>query len=197
MKGIYLAACKARHLNYDIVYQDIDSQYNCELGGDMLDIDLSSYDYIIATPPCNWYSKSNPYFYRSLYSLKTMHLLPCILLKAATSGKPFIIENVRNDIKFQHMGIFRICEELNIYIITVGRHTYFTNVFCDLTVIQHQDFINGGKRINNDGYNQGGSNVHEVIESWLSCLYDGMPLSNTEILFKYLDNNVKYIVKDI
>lgn len=178
MKGIYLAACKARHPNFDIDYQDIDKQFNCDIGGDMLDVDLSKYDFIIATPPCNFYSKSNPYFYKSLYALKTLHLLPCILIKAAVSGKPFIIENVRNEVRFEKMGIFRICEDYGIYHQYVGRHTYFTNVFCDLTVVQHQDFINGGKRINNDGYNQGGSNVHEVIECWLNCLYEDMPLSN-------------------
>lgn len=195
MKGIYLAACKARHANYDIVYQDIDDSYNCDLGGDMLDVDLSKYDYIIATPPCNWYSITNPYWYRSFYSLKTMHLLPCILMKAAMTGKPFIIENVRNSVRFNLVGIYRICDDLNIFVTTVGRHTYFTNVFCDLTVFQHQDFLCGGKRINNDGYNEGGSNVHEVIDTWLSCLYDGMPLSNSAVIDKYISSNIKYIYK--
>ena len=33
MKGIYLAACKARHTNYNIDYQDIDSRYKCNIGG--------------------------------------------------------------------------------------------------------------------------------------------------------------------
>ena len=37
----------------------------------------------------------------------------------------------------------------------------------DLDCPQHQDFVYGGKRVNNDGYNQGGSNVHVVIEKWL------------------------------
>ena len=34
-------------------------------------------------------------------------------------------------------------------------------------VPQIQDFKYGGKRVNNDGYNQGGTNVHNVIEIWL------------------------------
>ena len=34
-------------------------------------------------------------------------------------------------------------------------------------VEQHQDFKYGGVRINNDGYNQGGSNVYAVIEKWI------------------------------
>lgn len=195
MKGIYLGACRARHYLWNIVYQDIDPQYNCDLGGDMLDVDLSQYDFIIATPPCNWYSITNPYSHRSMYSLKTMHLLPCILLKAACSGKPFLIENVRNNVKFSQIGIFKICEDLNIYVITVGRHTYFTNVFCDLTSIQQQDFLMCGKRINKDGYNQGGYNVAVVVESWLNCLYEDMPLSNTDILINKYNNH--YIYKNI
>ena len=34
----------------------------------------------------------------------------------------------------------------------------------DFLLIREDD---GGKRVNNDGYNQGGSNVHIVIEKWL------------------------------
>lgn len=170
-KGIYLAACKARHPNYNLVYQDIDKRYNCDIGGDMLDVSLDDYDYVIATPPCNWYSIANPYWWHSEYAIRTCILLPLILLKLANCGKPFLVENVRNNIKFQQMGIFRICEKYNIYIQYVGRHTYFTNVFCNLDCIQHQDFNSGGKRINNDGYNQGGSNVHEVVESWLAAIH--------------------------
>ena len=40
----------------------------------------------------------------------------------------------------------------------------------DLDCLQHQDFVYGGKRVNNDGYNQGGSNVHVVIEKWLKYI---------------------------
>lgn len=97
MKGIYLASCKARHNNYDIIYQDIEKdKYHCDLGGDMLDIDLSKYDYIIATPPCNWWSKANPYYKKSAYSLQTKHLLPDTIIKLGKQSKPFIIENVIN-----------------------------------------------------------------------------------------------------
>ena len=81
MQGIYLAACKARHLGYDIVYQDVDAKYHCDIGGDMLEVDLSPYDFIIATPPCNWWSQANPYYWFSEYALKTRHLLPLTLIK--------------------------------------------------------------------------------------------------------------------
>lgn len=171
MRGIYLAACKARHLNYDIVYQDIDSKYECDIGGDMLEVDLAAYDYIIATPPCNYYSIANPYYFESEYSLKTLHLLPLILKKLALLGKPFLVENVKNKTRMAAVGIFKLCEKYNIYFQEVGRHTYFTNVFCNLDCPQHQDFQQGGIRINNDGYNQGGSNVHEVVEAWLAAIH--------------------------
>ena len=57
MLGIYLGAYEAYHLNYKIVYQDINGKR--DLSGDMLDIDLTGYDFIICTPPCNWWSKAN------------------------------------------------------------------------------------------------------------------------------------------
>ena len=46
-------------------------------------------------------------------------------------------------------------------------YIYISNIIVDLQCEQHQDFVYGGKRVNNDGYNQGGSNVHVVIEKWL------------------------------
>lgn len=77
MKGIYLAAFEAYHPNHDIIYQDINGLR--DLGGDMLDVDLSSYDFIIATPPCNYWSRCNYRRDISDYSLKTKHLLPGII----------------------------------------------------------------------------------------------------------------------
>lgn len=168
MKGIYLAACKARHPNYNIIYQDIDTKYKCDLAGDMLDIDVSDYDFIIATPPCNWWSKANPYYKKSAYSLQTKHLLPDIINKLGLQEKPFIIENVVNKKRMQENGIFDLAKKYNMYVIFYGRHTYFTNRYVDFSdVEQHQDFRYGGVRVNNDGYNQGGSNVYAVIEKWL------------------------------
>ena len=41
MKGIYLAAGKAEHSNYNIVYQDITGDR--DIGGDMMEVDLSCY----------------------------------------------------------------------------------------------------------------------------------------------------------
>lgn len=59
MKGIYLAAFRARHPNYNIVYQDINPRCKCDLQGDMLEVELKDYDFIIATPPCNYWSRAN------------------------------------------------------------------------------------------------------------------------------------------
>lgn len=172
MKGLYLAACKARHPNHDIVYQDIDPKYQCELGGDMLAVDLEGYDYFIASPPCNYWSKANPYYWYSPYALGTMHLLPCILIKLAKLQKPFLVENVKNLERMRSMHIFQLCDKFNIFVYFVGRHTYFTNLpFIDLSCPQTYDFTNRGVDISGERYgkrNQGGKNVHLVVEAWLS-----------------------------
>lgn len=74
MKIIYLAAFKAHHPNWNMVYQDINGKR--DIAGDMLEIDLTPYDVIIATPPCNYYSRANYRRETSEYSQKTKHLLP-------------------------------------------------------------------------------------------------------------------------
>lgn len=93
MKGIYLPSYKALHPNHDIVYQDINGER--DIGGDMLEVDLSPYDYIIATPPCNWWSRANYRRNSYEYALKTKHLLIDILHKLCNQSKPFIVENVK------------------------------------------------------------------------------------------------------
>ena len=173
MKGIYLAACKAHHPKHDIVYQDIDPRYGCDLGGDMLEVDLSPYDYIIATPPCNWWSQANPYYWRSEYSLKTRHLLPLMLIKLGGQRKPFILECVRNLKRYKENNIFRICEMYGINHQVVWRHVYFSNTDVNVSCPQIQDFKIHGKRVNNDKYNQGGTNVHACIEKWLEVIDNG------------------------
>ena len=171
LKGIYLAACKARHEDHNIIYQDIEQKkYKTHLGGDMLDTDLFGYDYIIATPPCNWWTKANPYYWFSEYALKTRHLLPCVLMKCAKSGKPFVVECTKNIKRYKENNIFRLCEKFNIKWQVVGRHVYFSNKEYDLNCPQIQDFKYGGVRVNNDGYNQGGTNVHNCIEIWIQAV---------------------------
>lgn len=169
MKGIYLASCKARHEAYDIIYNDIEAKYNADIVEDMLKVDLAPYDFIIASPPCNWWSKANPYYKTSKYALETKHLLPDTIIKLAESGKPFIIENVKNIKRMAENGIFDLINKYGLFYQFVGRHFYiYNNFLLDLNCDQIQDFKYGGKRINNDGYNQGGTNVHNVIEIWLN-----------------------------
>lgn len=166
MLGIYLGAYKALHPNYNLVYQDINGKR--DLGGDMLDVDLSSYDFIIATPPCNFWSiaRGNRC---SQYSLDTKHLLPAIIVKLMKLNKPFIVENVINKKRMQPYGLFDV--DCKIYFI--GRHTYWTNIdLGDISEIeQRQDFKYGGYVIQYDDMknqdHQGGFNVYNVIERFL------------------------------
>lgn len=172
MKGIYLAACRAYHENYDLDYNDINEGYHINIVGDMLKVDLSNYDVLIATPPCNYYSRCNYRRDTSEYALQTKDLLPNIIKKFSLSNKLFIIENVRNYKLMKELGIFKLCDSLGVFYYFYGRHTYFTNIMLNLNNIsQRQDFLNGGVRINyNDDfskYNQGGYNVHQVIEYFL------------------------------
>ena len=160
MKVIYLASFKALHTNYDIVYQDINGKR--DLGGDMLDIDLTPYDVIIATPPCNFYSKARGNRKPSEYALQTKHLLPSILQKCLNLGKPFLIENVIN--KKLMIDVIKLAPHLYF---EHGRHAYFSNIKFDYkTIPQTYDYSYGGYQINPKN-NQGGENVHHVIEGFL------------------------------
>ena len=122
MRGIYLAAFKALHEEHDIVYQDINGKR--DIAGDMMNVDLTPYDYIIATPPCNYYSRANYRRETSEYAQKTKHLLPGILKKLIALGKPFIVENVRNKRIFTELGLLN----LPCHIYLIGRHTYWSNI---------------------------------------------------------------------
>lgn len=170
-KGVYLAARGARHSNYNIVYNDIDPSFNCDLSCDMLSVDLSLYDFILATPPCNYYSRCNYRRDISNYALKTRHLLPSIIIKLAKLGKPFIVENVRNFELFKKCNIFDICDKYNVNVYFVGRHTYFTNVFVNLTCPQHFDFYNHGIKRYKGINTQGGENVFNCFEIWLEYIH--------------------------
>lgn len=184
MKIIYLAAYKAHHPKWDITYQDINGKR--DIGGDMLEVDLTPYDVIIATPPCNYYSRANYRRETSEYSQMTKHLLPGILQRLIQINKPFIVENVRSPIRFQSAGLFN----LPLYIYIYGRHTYWTNIPFNpsnipqfneykLTISKKQEdgtWHKTGKRyiknMNNlaSSNRQGGTNVHNVIEWWLEVV---------------------------
>lgn len=129
MKGIYLCSGYALHNNYNLVYQD--KFINRDLSGDMLEIELSNYDFIIATPPCNYWSRANYRRECSEYSLSTKYLLPCILYKLIMLNKPFIVENVMNKPLFNKYGLL----SLPCFVYTIGNHTYWSNIIFSTTGI--------------------------------------------------------------
>jgi len=162
MTGIYLASFRAYHPLHNIVYQDINGKR--DIGGDMMDVDLSNYDYIIATPPCNYYSRANFRRNVSEYALKTRHLLPDILFKLSVLNKPFIVENVRNITIMNQQGIFDIVNKYGLFVYFIGRHTYFSNCMVNLQCKQYFDDIHHVYTANR----QGGLNVHNVIEIFIN-----------------------------
>lgn len=164
-KILYLAAYKAYHGGWDIDYQDIDGKR--DIGGDMMDVDIEPYDLVIATPPCNYWSRANYRRDTSEYSQQTKHLLPAILEKLINSGKLFIVENVRSEKMFKKAGIL----DLQCYVYYIGRHTYWTNIYLSdgeieaLKRRQTKDFTNEkGWTTRLKKNSQGGDNVHTVIE---------------------------------
>lgn len=182
MRGIYLAAYKGRHPNYDIVYNDIVDLPGIDLVCDMLTVDLTDYDFIIASPPFNYYSKANYRRYTSEYSQRTKHLLPDILFKLSKLDKPFIVENVRNKSAFKFLGLLDLP---GVYVIEYGRHTYFTNVnFSCVGIPQSFDFSDRGKRLTSNC--QGGDNVYLVIERWLNQVVNGVYVNYQTCIFDYM-----------
>lgn len=184
MNIIYLGAHKALHKEYKIIYQDINGKR--DIAGDMLDIDISQYDIIIATPPCNYWSRANYRRETSEYAQKTKYLLPSILLKLQNQEKPYIVENVRNNKLFQQYGLYNG----KSYVYEHGRHTYWTNIpFNPSNIEQSSDFKAINKKLDDGSWQtpngnivksngvtrlksntQGGDNVHKVIDFWLKSI---------------------------
>lgn len=163
---IYLAAGKGKIEipGTSVTYQD--KIIKRDLSGCMLEIDLSSYDVIIATPPCNYWSRAhgkNINREKSEISQATKHLLPDILDKLSKQTKPYIVENVINK------NLMRdIINNFNGFYYEIGRHSYFTNIaFNGKYIKQTTDFSSGGTYIGKKGQRQGGENVKNVLEYWL------------------------------
>ena len=161
MKIIYLAAYKAYHPKWDVTYQDINGKR--DISGDMMEVNLDPYDVIIATPPCNYWSRANYKREISEYSQKTKHLLPYILNKLKYMDKPFIVENVINNKLFCEYGLYN----LGLFVYEIGRHTYWTNIpFNGSHINQIFDNVNN----TSSSKRQGGHNVQNVIEYWLETI---------------------------
>lgn len=117
----------------EIVYQD--KYVARDIGGDMLFADISSYDIIVASPPCNWYSRANNFKQRekSKYSNETKHLLPDIIKRLQDLDKPIIIENV-----ISKRRMIDIINSTRLHYYEIGRHCYFTNRMFDFSRIPQQ-----------------------------------------------------------
>ncbi len=163
-KVIYLACGKAKLKNQNVTYNDLYEEA-AELKCDMLQVDLANYDIILASPPCNYYSKARGNLPPSKYAENTKHLLPDIIKKCISLDKPFIIENVRNKPLFQKLGYFNY----PCFVYFLGRHTYWTNIMVDFSHIpQTYDFSFGGIKLKS--YVQGGENVNNVFDYFIDYI---------------------------
>lgn len=159
MKGIYLACKQHRIKGVNLDYNDIEDYEGITHKCDMLEVDLSNYDYIIATPPCNYYSIANYRRETSKVALSTKHLLPSIIKKCEDLGKPFLIENVCNS---------TLLPKSNVYEFNFGHHHFYTNIFLlvpdkSFAVKQNKAKLSYGKRDNN-------YNVHLIIDLFLEAI---------------------------
>lgn len=166
-KVIYLASGRAKLNHPNVVYNDYKEKR--DLICDMMLVNLEDFDILIATPPCNYYSRANISRETSKYALETKNLLPGILDKFIKTGKPFIVENVRNEPLFKKLGLY----DKNCFIYKHGRHTYWTNVFINMQGIpQEHDFkqIPGYGCVRLKSYVQGGKNVNDVLDYFLDVV---------------------------
>ncbi|MCS4536767.1 hypothetical protein NXS15_01300 [Mycoplasma sp. CSL7475-4] len=128
----------------------------------MLSVDLSPYDFIIATPPCNYYSRANYRRETSEYAQRTKHLLLEILAKLRAQDKPYIVENVINK-KLMREFLHHSGE----YLYFVGRHTYWTNIKLDQFKQEKEPLIQSIASKNR----QGGRNVFLIVEEFLDKIH--------------------------
>lgn len=156
MKVLYLAAHTAQLENEDTTYQEILGTR--DIGGCMLETNLEGYDLILATPPCNYWSRANYRRETSPYAQKTKHLLPEILKKLKDLGKPYVVENVINKVIMGKV-IEEHVDENNHYI-ELGRHCYFTNIDVDISHLKQNDYI---VQLTHPRDRQGGNDVNNTF----------------------------------
>lgn len=174
IKKILYGCCFTADLNCELIdYVDIipnlkksKGRYICS---SIENINFNDYDIILCSPPCNFYSRAAGNRH-SDYALKTRHLLPFCINEAYKTGKPFIVENVRN-----RKYMFNLDIPNDVIIIEYGRHTYFTNILFNIqSAVQRQDFKMHGHVIKYDDMpdlsHQGGFNVNNVFVEFLKSL---------------------------
>lgn len=165
-KVIYLASGYAKLQEPGVVYNDLIVPR--ENRQDMLDVDLSAYDILIATPPCNFYSYARGAKQPSDYAISTAHLLLDIIIKFYYTGKPFIVENVTNKTTLDF--IWAMCADLGLYRFKHARHTYITNVRFDISSVPKEfDFCKGGYFINPFSDRQGGNLVSAILDLFIKA----------------------------
>lgn len=160
MKGIYLCARKHRIKEYNMDYNDIINYPGINKCCDMLEIEINDYDYVIATPPCNYYSRANYRRETSKVAQETKHLLPGILKKLKNYNKPFLVENVLNA---------ALLPKTNFFEFEFGNHHFYTNIMFaipikEMAIKQNKQYVSREKRDNNP-------NVHIVIDSFLKAIH--------------------------
>ena len=174
IKVLYLAAGNA---NIDdipgvqVVYQD--KFVKRDIGGDMLFVDISSYDIILASPPCNWYSRANNFKQRekSRYANDTKHLLPSIIKKLECIDRPVIIENVISKTR-----MVDIIENTTLFYYEIGRHCYFSNRFFNFSNIP-QEVVGVDRPVLNrltTSKRQGGFDVNIVFKWFIEMEKGGL-----------------------
>jgi len=165
-KIIYLAAGYAKLQEPGVVYNDLIIPR--ENRQDMLEVDLSQYDILIATPPCNFYSYARGAKKPSEYALSTAHLLLEIIIKFYETGKPFIVENVTNKNTLDF--IWAMSADLGLYRFKHARHTYITNIKFDIDSVPKEfDFKTGGYFINTFSDRQGGNQVSAILDLFIKA----------------------------
>ncbi|MCL2621422.1 MAG: hypothetical protein FWD32_00070 [Firmicutes bacterium] len=165
-KTIYLASGYAKLKEFGVIYNDlIIPRENRQC---MLEVDLSDYDILIATPPCNFYSYARGAKLPSKYALETAHLLLEIIIKFHGTGKPFIVENVTNRTALDFIWV--MAAELGLYRFKHARHTYTTNVRFDISGVPKEfDFCKGGYFVNPFGNRQGGNQVSAILDLFVKA----------------------------
>ena len=166
MKGLYLCSREHRIPGYEIIYNDIVNYPGIDLCMDIRDIRLkdlvnNNIDYIIATPPCNFYSRANYRRESSIVAQETKDLLPYCLALCIKSGLPFIIENVMNS---------TLLPKSNLYEFDFGQYHFYTNVFMlvpdkSYAVSQNKQNVTRSKR-------DGNKNVDLIIKLFLELVHE-------------------------
>lgn len=163
LKVIYLCAREHRLKpieGVEVIYNDIDPRFGCDLVGDCMDVKLRKYDILIATPPCNYWSKANYRREFSKVAQATKHLLPDLLMRFEVSGKPYIIENVDNmNLMIREFNASRYPWFRN------GHHIYFSNL---INTLWSKDFICPMKQELPQGHRDNNEAVDYVLNEWLA-----------------------------